>query len=182
MVAKYVDDSHKIISDETNKKNDMEMVVLETRFAGVTDKDLLINHLYTITCMRDCFSKGEIPYASHVIYASSIVLDDTVADERAIGMYAGFLWGDKAAKTVVYADLGISSGMQMGIDRATSESREVEFRKIDFIPEVTDEQVKAFRAYLDMKVHFLKDLKEDHPIDITFSNVFKNKSKVNPKI
>mgnify|MGYP001601857141 CR=1 FL=1 len=44
------------------------------------------------------------------------------------GMAAGLAWGRVAAATVVYQDLGISEGMQQGIDRAIAEGRPVERR------------------------------------------------------
>lgn len=58
------------------------------------------------------------------------VLDDDRPEERAIGIEAGLNWGEVADATVVYADLGVSKGMEHGIERAASVGRPVEFRRL----------------------------------------------------
>jgi hypothetical protein len=78
--------------------------------------------------MRDCLQRGEAPYASHLLYAQDGILDDTIPEERALGIEAGLQWGAHAEATVVYCDRGISSGMQKGIERALKEGREIEWR------------------------------------------------------
>ena len=60
----------------------------------------------------------------------SLRLDDTDPAERALGIEAGLVWGELADATVVYADHGISAGMQLGIDRARAEGRPVEIRRL----------------------------------------------------
>jgi len=68
--------------------------------------------------------------ASHMLYAQTFVLDDTVQDEREIGMLAGFSWLPFVEKTVVYVDRGISPGMAEGIRRARELGVPVEERSI----------------------------------------------------
>lgn len=101
-------------------------VLIESPYAG----DLAWNLRYLRACLRDCFRRGEAPFASHALYAQTGALDDSLPEERRLGMEAGFLWGKAAEKTVVYADLGISAGMQAGIARAIKEDRPVEFRRL----------------------------------------------------
>lgn len=72
--------------------------------------------------------RGEAPFASHLLYTQ--MLDDSVEAERAMGIEAGLAIGIHAVATVVYTDLGISGGMQYGIDRAIKENRPVEYRAI----------------------------------------------------
>lgn len=67
---------------------------------------------------------------SHLLYTQEDVLDDTNPDERLMGIEAGLAWGPASEATVVYQDLGISSGMKKGIDRAREEGRPVEFRSL----------------------------------------------------
>ncbi len=104
----------------------MILVILESPFAGNVE----MNVHYARLCMRDCLLRGEAPYASHLLYTQPEVLDDDHPDERALGIDAGLLWGEKADKTVVYTDLGISKGMKYGIERAEKAGRPVEMRTL----------------------------------------------------
>lgn len=73
--------------------------------------------------MRDCILRREAPFASHLLYTQPGVLNDSDPIERKLGLETGFIWRRLAKKTVVYADRGISLGMQIGI--ADSESRNI---------------------------------------------------------
>tara|TARA_R100001198_G_scaffold96662_1_gene87694 strand:- start:1033 stop:1665 length:633 start_codon:yes stop_codon:yes gene_type:complete len=104
----------------------MKVVILETPYAG----EIATHEDYCVAAMRDCLFKGEAPFASHMLYAFSNVLDDDLPLERELGMVAGFAWGRKAEKTVVYTDLGISPGMAEGIEQAVKCSRDIEYRQL----------------------------------------------------
>lgn len=104
----------------------MIRVIVESPFAGDIDKNIA----YARECMADCLKRGEAPFASHLLYTQDGILDDTIAEDRRLGIEAGFAWGSVADKVVVYQDLGISKGMQLGIDRATSKGQSIEFRKL----------------------------------------------------
>ena len=104
----------------------MRLVLLESPYAGDVDT----NVRYARACMRDCLLRGEAPLASHLLYTQVGVLDDDIAPERAMGIEAGLAWGEWASATVVYTDLGISGGMQLGIDRASREGRPVIMRTL----------------------------------------------------
>lgn len=58
------------------------------------------------------------------------VLDDEDKKERQWGIDAGLIWGDAAKLTVVYTDLGISTGMKYGIENAKNAGRPIEYRKL----------------------------------------------------
>lgn len=103
-----------------------ELVIIESPFSGDTKKNLV----YVRKCMRDCFIRGEYPFASHLLYTQSGILDDYVAGERQLGIRAGLSWGKKASKTVVYTDLGISSGMEQGMFDAIDKGRTIEIRSV----------------------------------------------------
>lgn len=154
----HLDKSHQMVKD--NNETQLQRVVLESRYAAPDVRGLLINKRFTIACIRDCFLRGEAAYASHVIYAQSHILDDYVSSERALGIQAGFNWGDCGEKTVVYTDLGLSGGMNLGIEHALSIGREVEYRKLGFIPEVTNEEVALEEAYIRAQEDFRMVLKE----------------------
>ena len=102
------------------------LVVVESPFAG----DVETNVRYARAALRDCLARGEAPYASHLLYTQEGVLDDNVPVEREQGIQAGFAWRQVAQATVVYTDLGISKGMQYGIDDATKRGSPVEYRSL----------------------------------------------------
>lgn len=104
----------------------MILVYLESPFAG----DVETNIKYARACMADCLARGEAPFASHLLYTQEGILNDNVPGERSLGISAGFAWAQFAQKTVVYTDLGISGGMQLGIQNARLAEREVEYRQL----------------------------------------------------
>ncbi len=101
-------------------------VIVESPFAG----DRTLNLRYLRACMRDCLLKGDAPYASHGLYTQEGVLKDEVPEERMHGIHAGFAWREKAEATIVYQDLGISKGMQYGIDHAQKLGHAIEYRSL----------------------------------------------------
>lgn len=105
----------------------MKLVLLETPYAG----DVEQNVAYARACMRDCLQRGEAPFASHLLYTQAGILDDEISEERNLGIEAGLLWGAKADYTVVYTDLGISSGMRRGIACASLEGRPIFYRSLE---------------------------------------------------
>jgi len=102
------------------------LVVLESPYAGDVDT----NVRYARMCMKDCLMRGEAPYASHLLYTQDGVLNDLIPEERNHGIQAGFAWRQVAQATVVYTDLGISKGMQYGIDDAIKRGVPVEYRQL----------------------------------------------------
>ena len=80
--------------------------------------------------MADCLRRGEAPYASHLLYTQPGVLDDDDPGERMLGIDAGFAWREVTEATVVYTDLGITPGMQLGIGHAGGIGS-VEIRKLE---------------------------------------------------
>lgn len=112
----------KVFADYRDKK----LVVLESPFAG--DENTNID--YARRCAHDCFVRGELPFASHLLYTQHGILNDKVPEERNLGIHAGLIWTLIADKTVVYEDYGISKGMEKGIAFAKKLGRSVEYRKI----------------------------------------------------
>lgn len=104
----------------------MRLVVVESPFAGNVERNLR----YLRAAMRDCLLRGESPYASHALLTQPGVLDDNVPAERELGIAAGFAWRHASHATVVYTDLGVSRGMQAGIDDATARGVPVEWRSL----------------------------------------------------
>lgn len=102
----------------------MKRVILESPFAGDTKKNIA----YARCAAKDCLNRGEAPMISHLLYTQPGVLDDTIPEQRTLGIEAGLAWGPVAELTVVYADLGMSRGMEGGVERAKKEGRPVEIR------------------------------------------------------
>lgn len=108
----------------------MKLVIVESPYNGPTKLEIDRNKAYARRAMHDCFLRGEAPFASHLLYTQPGVLRDSDPEERKLGIKAGLEWGMHAEATVVYADLGISSGMQHGIDIANKLNRPIEYRRI----------------------------------------------------
>lgn len=105
----------------------MRLVIVESPYAG----DIESNVLYARRAVRDALLRGESPIASHLLYTQPGILDDSIPAERQLGIDAGLAWRAVAHASVVYADLGISGGMQYGIDAARKSGRPVEIRYLD---------------------------------------------------
>ena len=102
----------------------MRLVILESPYAGNVKQ----NTDYARACMFHSLMLGEAPMVSHLLYTQALA--DNIAAERQLGIDAGLAWGRVAEATVVYNDLGISHGMQEGINRALAAGRPVEYRSI----------------------------------------------------
>jgi hypothetical protein len=109
----------------------MLLVVIESPLGAFDRESIERNKDYAKRAMLDCLSRGEAPYASHLLFDQKGLLDDLDSTERNIGILAGFAWGAKADLVAVYADLGISLGMRLGIERATKQGQSIEYRYLN---------------------------------------------------
>lgn len=78
--------------------------------------------------MLDCLNRNESPIVSHLLYTQ--VLDDTIPEERKLGIEAGLAWLGVADKHVFYIDYGYSSGMLAAKEFAEKNGITIEERKI----------------------------------------------------
>lgn len=106
-----------------------ELVIIESPYAG-TSEEIKRNEYYARSAIKDCLNKGEIPFASHLLYTQAGILDDKQSAQRRLGIEAGLIMGTLCQKTVLYKDLGITIGMDEGIERAKLAGRSVEIRDI----------------------------------------------------
>ena len=74
--------------------------------------------------MKDSLDRGEYPFASHLLYTQENILNDNDQVERTLEIVLAKL----CSKTVIYADLGISNGMMLGIEDAIKNKRTIEVR------------------------------------------------------
>ena len=112
--------------------NKPKYVDVETPYRANTEDATKKNILYARACVRDCIMKGEVPFASHLFFTQPGILDDTIQAERDRGIRAGKLLieGLPDIVTVVYTNLGISEGMQIGINRAKTNGRSIDWRTL----------------------------------------------------
>ncbi len=109
---------------------DKPKIIIESPFASTTPAIHQANIAYVRAALRDSLLRGEVPMASHAIYALPGVLDDTNDDERTIGMEAGFAWHSCVNGVAVYTDRGMSRGIEEGIARAEAFGLPVEMRSL----------------------------------------------------
>jgi len=108
----------------------MKLVVIESPLSAPTREGIEKNKMYAKRCVFDSLKRGEAPYASHLFFDQDGLLDDLTPHERELGMRAGFAWGKAAELVAVYADYGITTGMQQGMELAHSRGQKVEIRYI----------------------------------------------------
>jgi hypothetical protein len=82
---------------------------------------------YLDAALRHSIDLGEAPYASHALYTRA--LDDTMPEERALGLELGRRW-ERAAECLYaqgrnviqafYVDYGISPGMRLAWERPSN--------------------------------------------------------------
>jgi hypothetical protein len=104
----------------------VRLVIIESPFAGNVKE----NVAYARRCVRDSLSRGEAPIASHLLYTQPGILRDEILEERQWGIDAGLAWRHVASASIVYTDLGITSGMEYGIAAAKTAGIPVEYRTI----------------------------------------------------
>ena len=125
--------------EKEENTNEMPLVLIESPFAG----DVETNIKYARACMRDSLKRGESPFAMHLLYTQDGILNDDIPEERNLGIEAGLAWGRSARKTVVYTNLGVTPGMELGIQRAREEGRDIEYRELDSWPLDLDNKLQV---------------------------------------
>ena len=104
-------------------------VVVESPWRATETHTTEQHRVYLEHCMRDCLSRMESPYASH--WGLPDILDDDDPLDRAMGIRAGWSWGDLAEKVCIYGDLGVTDGMRKSIQRYTLLGIPIERRTLD---------------------------------------------------
>jgi hypothetical protein len=106
----------------------MNLVVIESPYAG----DIPRNVAYAQRCLRDCIARGELPFASHLLYTQC--LNDLEIKDRERGIELNLEMIARCDYVVVYGDLGLSPGMHLAIDHAEELGKPVHFRTLGSIP------------------------------------------------
>jgi hypothetical protein len=103
-------------------------VLIESPFKGKDYSETARNIYYARLCVRDSILRGEAPFASHLFYTQTGILDDKIDEERMRGINAGLAWGNNAEISAFYTDLGFSKGMEYGLKHAREANREIDYR------------------------------------------------------
>lgn len=102
----------------------MAIVVIESPYAGHVKRNLD----YARAALRDSLSRGESPFASHLLYTQDGVLDDADPEQRSTGILAGLKYHDIADRVVFYLDYGMSPGMIQAWENAVKNGIRIEAR------------------------------------------------------
>ena len=119
-----------------------KFVCIESPYKGKNEEETLRNMRYARACVRDCVLNKDISVASHLYYTQPGILDDNIQGERKKGMEAGWkmfeLLGDVnnlpqipfEGVSRAYIDLGISSGMEKGLEIARKYGLKIEQKSL----------------------------------------------------
>ena len=102
----------------------MKLTIIESPYSG----DVPLHTAYAHKCLRHSINLGETPSASPHLYTQ--VLDDTIPQDRNLGLTLGFTYYHHASLCAVYIDHGISNGMHEGIRAAERLGVPVIYRKL----------------------------------------------------
>lgn len=106
----------------------MKLTVIESPLRGDGSRSMAENLVYARACLLDSLYRGEAPIASHLLHPQ--VLDDTVSDQREMGIQAGLAWADRADLGAFYLDHGESEGMRRARDFYAGKGIPIEERYI----------------------------------------------------
>ena len=100
------------------------LVIIESPYAG----DVLMNVEYAKKACRDSYLRGEMPFASHLLYPQ--FLFDSDVGERSDGIMMGYRIWNIAHRIAFYTDRGWSNGMLNALATAHEANRDVELRAL----------------------------------------------------
>ena len=110
----------------TNVNHQRKLVIVESPYSS-EDPTMIARHVwYAKQCLLDSLHRGEAAFAGQLLYPQ--VLDDRVALDHDIGYSAHLSWLVAAELVAIYADYGISPGMQAAINTAKIKMIRVEYR------------------------------------------------------
>jgi hypothetical protein len=103
------------------------IVVVESPYRGGDARCVA----YARACVADCLTRGEAPFASHLLYTQPGILNDASPVQRSLGMCAGWAFHWRADAVVVYTDIGESEGVTRGISHAEKACVPIEYRTLE---------------------------------------------------
>jgi hypothetical protein len=106
----------------------VKRVIIESPYRGANQAERLRNISYLKRCIRDCIMRGESPYASHGLLPGA--LDEDKAEERQLGIGAGYAWWEAADEVIFYVDYGWSTGMKIAAERCADLHKPTKMRTL----------------------------------------------------
>lgn len=139
----------------------MKLVMIETPLMASGERTMEMNLKYAKACMKDSLSRGEAPFAMHLLYTQ--VLNDLIVEERKQELTCGLAWLLRADSVILYCDYGVSSGMKAAYKKALANIKDIELRFINDHNEKIVQQVKCdlFDCFLEdatLRSKFMKDV------------------------
>ncbi len=92
--------------------------IIESPWRDNDRTEHLKNIQYAQACVRDSISRGELPFASHLLYTQTGILDDSIEEERELGISLNLMMIERCAAVAIYTERGISDGMLAAIRHA----------------------------------------------------------------
>ena len=110
----------------------MQKVYIESPYGlscGLSPEE---NVQYAKKCANDSLTKGEAPFAHQLfLYGNNLVVEYDNKGKEMSRSSVSSVWRKAADKNVVYTDMGISTGMILGIDESRYEDQKIECRGIE---------------------------------------------------
>ena len=107
----------------------MILVAIESPWAGLDAGPRALDYLRQ--CIRDSLARGEIPWASHAMFAHTRALYEEDPEQRAEGIMTAMHFIRKHAQLVAfYEDHGMSEGMKLAHREAIIHRKPIVRRKI----------------------------------------------------
>ena len=107
----------------------MNLVVIESPYTGNSPTHILKNVVYARRCLRDCIARGELPFASHLLYTQC--LNDAELQDRELGISLNLEMVTRCDYLVVYTDLGQTPGMKRAIVHAARQQKPIHYRTLN---------------------------------------------------
>lgn len=112
----------------TNRVANRKCVIIESPYAS-EDTAMMQRHVnYAKYAFKDSMSRGEAPMAGFILYGQ--MMNDRQKIDHDIALVVHLSWIPKCDLLVVYADYGISPGMQAAINTAKIKMVKTEYRII----------------------------------------------------
>lgn len=107
----------------------MKLVIVESPYGSTIQADRYRNVQYTHEACRDCLMRGESAWGSHIIWTQ--FLDDSIPEERNLGILAGLAWSRVADYHAFYTDRGWSNGMLTALQHCLDNQKAFRIRSLD---------------------------------------------------
>ena len=102
----------------------MNLICIESPLSGNVERNIA----YADACMFDALERGEAPYLGHLLYPR--VYDDTNELHRTAGIAAHLAWLERSDRVVIYADYGVSRGMDDALTVARRIHKPIQWRQL----------------------------------------------------